>query len=233
MSDESVQTNLEVETNVPPAPAVTPAVETPSKRQMSFTLGEDGVIRAEFGEGIEPLSLNVAEVPEAIYALAVGEGIISRLRGYTSKLTEQTRTPENLRTAISKGMENILAGTWKVERVSATGETEYPIEVEAAYLFKVKRYEKALAKAKADGIDYTGAMPGTIEEAAAAYKTLTEDTETVSVDGKKVKTLGQKSQLKALPLYQLAYAEVKQRRNAEKLAKLAAAVEKDEDNAPM
>lgn len=183
-------------------PVQAPAQKT---RQMSFTvLPDTGEIRADFGEGIEPLLLNPALVPEKLQALAIVEGFISRLRGYTSRLTDADRTPANLREAVEKGMSALLNGVWKIER-SAGGSTEYPIEVEAGWLFKK-------LKAEAKGEEFTV----TLEEAAAAWATLSED---------------QKKQLKALPRYQVAFQTVKAQRAAAKLQKLqkaAAAAEGEE-----
>lgn len=180
----------------------TPAADAPAKvRQMSFTVLEDGTIRAEFGEGIEPLSLNPALVPESIMAAAVTEGLIARARGYGSKLEGAARTPSALREVTAKAFENLLAGIWKIER-SGAGSTEYTIEVEAAHLFRIMRE-------KAAGREYTGSMA----ESAENFAKLTED---------------QKKQVKALPRFQLALAEVKERRAAEKRAKLEAAVIADE-----
>jgi hypothetical protein len=180
-----------------------PAPEKTKTRQMSFSVLEDGTIRAEFGEGVEPLTLNPTEVPETLQAAAMTEGLISRSRGYTSKLTEENRTPEKLREAIEKAFANLRAGVWKIER--APGEAEFSIEVEAAHLFRQMR-------AKAKGENYTGS----IQDAADNFAQLSDD---------------QKKTLKALPRYQLALAEVKAQRQAAKAAKLAAKLSEggDED----
>jgi len=181
--------------------AVSTTPETTTKRQMSFTVLEDGSIRAEFGEGIDPLFLNPAMVPETIMAAAVTEGLIARARGYGSKLEGAARTPSALREVTAKAFENLLAGVWKIER-TGTGSAEYTIEVEAAHLFRIMR-------GKAAGTEYTG----TLAESAENFAKLTED---------------QKKQIKALPRFQLALAEVKEKRAAEKRAKLEAAVISDE-----
>lgn len=176
---------------VPPVQTI-PAEGPPSKaktRQMTFTLLDDGNIRAEFGEGVEPLTMNPSELPEALQAAAVAEGVISRLRGYTSKLIDKDRTPAALRVQIAKGIENLKAGVWKIER--APGEAEFSIEVEAAHLFKQMR-----AKAKGETFD------GTLADTSEAFSKLDEE---------------QKKALKGLSRYQLALAEVKASRAAAKL----------------
>lgn len=183
-----------------------PAPQAPEKteekgRQMTFTVLESGEIRADFGPGLDPLTLNPAEVPESLYSAAVAEGLMSRARGYTSKLTGDARTPAALRDVIAKAFENMKAGVWKIERV-AGGSSEFSIEQEAAWMFRSKR-------AAAKGETFTG----TLAEAAEAFTALTDD---------------QKKTLKALPLYRLCYAEVKAQRDAEKLAKLKADASKAE-----
>jgi hypothetical protein len=174
----------------PVAPAPAPA----KTRQMSFTVLEDGRIQAEFGEGVEKLHLNPGKIPESMQAAAMAEGLISRARGYTSRLTDKERTPQALHDAVAKAFSNLLAGTWKVQREA--GETEYSIEVEAAFLFRQMR-----AKAKNEPFE------GTIAEAAEGWEKLSDE---------------QKKQLKALSKYQVALAEVKAKRASEKLAKLQA-----------
>lgn len=178
------------------------ATEAPAKvRQMSFTTLEDGTIRAEFGEGLEPLFLNPALLPESIITACVTEGAISRARGYNSKLEGAARTPAALREGTAKAFENLLAGLWKIER-SGTGIAEFTIEIEAAHLFRVMR-DKAAGKV----------YEGTMADVSENWAKLTDD---------------QKKQVKALPRYQLALSEVKEKRAAEKRAKLEAAVIADE-----
>src|SRR6478736_903912 len=119
MSDEQVTQSENQSTD-------SPSTDAPAKtRQMSFEVLESGEIRADFGKGLEPLLLNPALVPEHIIAAAVTEGLISRTRGYTSKLSADDRTPEALRAAVEKGFAALLAGTWKIERV-AGGSADYP-----------------------------------------------------------------------------------------------------------
>jgi hypothetical protein len=182
----------------------TPPVEKTSKRQMSFSVLDTGEIRADFGPELEPLVLNPASVPETLQAAAVVEGLISRLRGYTSKLTDETRTPENLRSAIAKGIESLLAGVWKIERAAGEG-VEFSLEVQAAFLFRRMR-------AEAKGETFTG----TLEEASVNFAALTDE---------------QKKALKALPRYQLALAQVKAEHAAKKAEKLAKKVSENEDDA--
>ena len=183
--------------------AASTEAEKKKVRQMTFAVLESGEIRADFGEGIEPLILNPALVPESIQAAAVTEGLISRTRGYTSKLTDKDRTPESLRVAVAKGFENLLAGIWKIERIGVTGAVEFSAEIEAAFVFRQMR-----AKAKNE------TFTGTMVEAAEAFSALSDE---------------DKKTLKALPRYQLAFAEVKVRRQQEKTAALLAKIEKDEN----
>jgi hypothetical protein len=172
-------------------------------RQMTFTVGEDGQIRADFGEGIDPVFLNPGAVPEVVAAAAVTEGLISRSRGYTSRLTGAERTPAALRDAVAKAFANLMSGVWKIERAAGAGQ-EFSIEVEAAFLFRKMR-------AEAKGEEFTG----TLEEAAAQFASLDDE---------------QKKKLKATPRYQLAFAEVKAARQAAKAKKLAAAIGEDDDS---
>jgi hypothetical protein len=184
-------------------PAEGPPQVKAKTRQMTFTVKEDGTIRAEFGEGVEPIELNPLNVPEALQAAAVTEGLISRLRGYTSKLTDKDRTPAALQAAVAKGMENLRHGVWKIERAPGEGTPDYSIEVEAAHLFKQMR-------AKKKGEDFTAS----IAETAEAFAALTDE---------------QKKQLKGTSAYQLAQAEVKAQRAAAKLAKLQKADDEGDD----
>lgn len=200
MTDE---TNVTPETeNTTETPAQAEAKKT---RQMSFVITEEGNIVASFGEGLDPLTLSPLAVPEALQAAAMTEGLVSRLRGYTSKLQDDARTPAALREAIAKGMENLKAGIWKIER--AAGEAEYTIEVEAAWLFRKMR-----AAAQTPPVEYTE----TIDQVAEVFAKLDDE---------------QKKKLKALPRFQLALAEVKEKRAAEKRAALAAKLAKEGDDA--
>lgn len=196
MTEQTTTTAPETETET-----TAPAKE--KTRQMSFTVLEDGTIRADFGPELEPLTLNPGDVPETIYTAAVTEGLISRARGYTSKLTDSDRTPAALREAIAKAFTALLAGTWKIERAAGAGE-EFSLEVQAAHVFREMR-------AKAKGETYTG----TLAEAAENFGALSDD---------------QKKALKALPRYQLALAQVKADHAAKKAEKLAKKVEASEDD---
>ena len=175
--------------------------QTPkSKRQMTFTVMDDGTVRADFPDaGLEPFTFAPSSIPEASYPDALTEGVLSRLRGFMSRLTGDARTGEALRAALVDGWAKLSAGEWKIERTPGEGGVSYSIEVEAAFLFRQKR-------AAAKGETFTG----TIEEAAANFASLGEE---------------QIAKLKTVPLYKLAYAEVKAARataNAAKLAKKAA-----------
>jgi hypothetical protein len=187
------------------SPETTTPVEKTKTRQMSFTLLDTGIIQADFGPGIEPLTLNPADVPEALQAAAVAEGLISRARQGTSKLSDEARTPAALRESIAKTFANLLAGIWKIERASGAS-SAFSIEVEAGFRYRVSR-------AKAKGEDYTG----TLEEAAAAFALLSED---------------QKKQLKALPRFQAEYAQVKSERAAAKAAEALKKAESSEEDSP-
>jgi len=79
---------------------------TTTKRQMSFSVLDDGRIEASFGDNVPSLFLNPAEVPEATQLLAISEGLISRTRGYVSRLEGDDRTPENMAAAVAKGFAN-------------------------------------------------------------------------------------------------------------------------------
>ena len=199
MNDQTTPENLQAETETE---TQTPETKTKS-RQMSFTVLEDGTIRADFGEGLDPVTLRPLDVPETLQAAAMTEGLISRARGYTSKLQDDARTPAALREAIAKAFDNLRAGVWKIER--AAGEADYSIEVEAAFLFRAMR-----AKAKNEPYSET------IAEVAEAFAKLTDE---------------QKKTLKALPRYQLAMAEIKAKRAAEKQAALLAKLAKEGDDA--
>ncbi len=183
----------------------TAPAEKESKRQMSFSVLEDGTIRAEFGPGLEPLTLNPGFVPETVLAAATTEGLIARARGYTSKLEGDTRTPATLREAIEKAFANLLAGVWKIERAGVAG-AEYTIEVEAALVFRQMR---AASKGEV--------CADTIETVAANWETLSED---------------QRKQVKDLPRYKAAFAQVKASRQAEKAKALMAKADADEADAP-
>lgn len=173
-------------------------------RQMSFNTLDDGRVRAEFGEGIEPVVFMPASLPESLFPMALAAGVISRLRGYTSRLVGEGRTPEALRAAIVKGLADLNAGVWTQERESGPGEIS--IEAEAAFVYRQKR-------AEAKGETYNG----TLEDAAKDFAALTDD---------------QRKTLKALPRYQLAYAEVKARKQAERAEKLAKKVIEQEEDIP-
>lgn len=201
MSDDT-QTPAEV-TDAPVSPEA-PEKET-SKRQMSFSVLDDGTIRADFGPGLDPLTLNPGAVPETIIAAATTEGLIARARGYTSKLEGDSRTPASLREAIAKAFTNLLAGVWKIERAPGSG-GEYTIEVEAALVFRQMR---AASKGET--------CADTIEQVAAHWETLTDD---------------QRKQVKDLPRYKAAFAQVKAARQAEKAKALMAEADKAEENAP-
>lgn len=178
--------------------------ETTSKRQMSFSVLESGEIRADFGPGIDALILNPAAVPEHVLAAATTEGLISRARSYTSKLEGEARNPASLRDVIAKAFANLLAGTWKVERVGGGG-VEYSIEVEAALVFRQMR---AASKGET--------CTDTLAEVAANWEALSDD---------------QKKQVKDLPRYKAAYAQVKAQRQAEKAKAELAKAEKAEAEA--
>ena len=186
-------------------PETTEAPKT--KRQMTFSILEDGTVRADFPDsGLDAFVFSPASIPEASYPDALTEGVISRLRGFMGRLSGAERTAEALRGALVSGWEKLAAGQWKLERTPGEGGVSYSIEVEAAFLFRQKR-------AIAAGKDVSEA--GTIEQAAENFAALSEE---------------QISKLKANPVYQLARAEVKAKRDAEKMAKLAKKAAESEDD---
>lgn len=186
--------------------AQAPAAEPKKTRQMSFTVLDTGEIRADFGPGLDPIAFNPAELPEGIFPQAVAEGVISRLRGYTSKLGDSDRTPSNLRAAIAKGLENLQAGIWAVQRAPGAG-AEFSIEAEAAFLYRKGKFEADNA-----GQVYSG----TLEADAEAFAALSDE---------------QKAKLKKVPRYAAAYAQVKADRAAKKAAKLAEKATVSEEDA--
>lgn len=183
-------------------PVETPAEEKGKTRQMSFTVLDSGVIRAEFGPGLDPVDLDPATVPENVLSAATIEGLISRARGYSSRLEGADRTPAALREVTEKAFSNLVAGIWKIERTGA-GSAEFSIEVEAAWVFRKMR--------EATG----GAPAGTLEQTAENFAKLTEE---------------QRTELKALPRYKAAYSQVKAERAAKKAAADLAKAEKAEEN---
>ena len=179
------------------------ADDSTSTRQMTFSILDSGEVRADFGEALDPVTFNPATMPETLFPAALAEGFISRLRGYTSRLTGEDRTPENLRKAIAAGIEALTQGVWKIHREAGAGGEGATMEQEAAFVFRCKR-----AEAKGEPVGCT------LAEAAIAFSALTEE---------------QKSTLKALPRYQAALAEVKAKRATLKAAKLAKKAEADDD----
>lgn len=185
----------------------TPVVTAPAKvRQMAFTILEDGTIQATFGDNVEPATLNPSAVPEAVQLAAIAEGLISRTRSYIGRLEGDDRTPEKMREQCLVGFNNLLAGTWKLERGQGGGSTEYTIEVRAALLFRQ-------LKAKAKGEE----CADTLETVAGMWAGFTDD---------------QKKQVKALPRYQQALATVKAEAAAAKAEKLAKKADADEADSP-
>jgi len=177
----------------------TPEVKSEAKtRQMSFSVLDDGSVQATFPDsGLEPVSFKPAAIPEALYADALTEGVISVCRGALGKLSGDARTPENMRAALVAKLDAIMGGQWKTPRAAGDGVTSFSIEAEAAWIFRQKR-----ATAKGEPIESVG----TLAEASAAFAALDD---------------AQKAKLKAVPLYQAAYAEVKAARAAANAAKLA------------
>lgn len=166
--------------------------EDTKTRQMTFSILDDGTVRADFGPGLDPLTFAPAtELPEALFPQAIASGVVNRARSYTSRATGEDRTPAKLRDLIAKAFADLKAGVWERIREGG-GADEISIEAEAAHIFRQKR---------------DPAYTGTLADSAAAFAVLTDD---------------QKKTLKGLPRYQAAYAEVKAKRAAEKAAKLAA-----------
>lgn len=190
-------------------PNETPETETESTktRQMSFHILDDGTIRADFiGGEVPSLTLPLSEVPEALKISAIADGVISRARGYASKLTEDARTPQNLAKQIALAFANIRAGIWKAPRATTTV-TEYPIEVESAWLFRKM-------KAETRGEAFTENMGSVF----TLWEGLTDE---------------QRKQVKDLPRYKAAFAQVKAQRQAAKAEKLLRKAEADEADSPV
>jgi len=170
---------------------------TPEKtRQMSMTVLDDGVIRAEFGPGLDPLSIDPSKLPEDILPQAVAEGIRSFLRARGSKLSGDTRTPAALRAVVAEGIDDLLAGKWFTPRAASTSTADITADAEAAHVYRKTRFAETNP-----GEEYTG----TLAADAAAYKALDE---------------GKQKKLKAVPRFQVALATVKAARMAAKAAKL-------------
>ena len=98
-----------------------------------------------------------------------------------------------------------MAGVWKIDRIHGGG-AEYTIEVEAALVFRQMR---AASKGEI--------CADTIETVAANWETLSED---------------QRKQVKDLPRYKAAFAQVKATRQAAKAQAMLAKAEADEADAP-
>jgi len=179
---------------------------TPATRQMSFHILDTGEIRAEFGPGLDPLTINPAtEVPESLYPAALAEGIISRLPAFGSKLSGDDRTPANLRAAVAGGMARLIAGEWKVERTPGTGGTSFTIDAESAHVYRRLKFEEANP-----GQAYTG----TLAADAEAFSALPDD---------------KQAALKTVARFQAARAQVVAARAAAKAAKLAKKADKEEE----
>lgn len=179
---------------------------TPSVRQMSFHILESGEIRAEFGPGLDPLTINPAtDVPESLYPAALAEGIISALRASGSKLSGEARTPANLRANVAARMDRLKAGEWKVERTPGTGGTSFTIDAESAHVYRRLKFEEANP-----GQPYTG----TLAADAEAFNALPED---------------KQAALKTVARFQAARAQVVAARAAAKAAKLAKKADKEEE----
>jgi hypothetical protein len=181
--------------------AKTPAPEQKKTRQMSFTVLEDGTVRADFGEGVDPLIYHPAQLPESTWPSLLAKGSIARLQSYTSGLQGDERTPVALRARVEKGITDLQAGILAAERIGGAGE-EISIEAEAAHLYRV-------GKAAEKNQTYDS----TLEETAAAFSALTDE---------------QKKQLKATARFQAAYAKVKAGRQAKKAEKLGRKASEDD-----
>lgn len=128
-------------------------------RQMTFSILDDGSIRADFGPGLDPLTFNPStQLAEALYPQAIAGGVVNRVRSYTSRLAGDARTPAALREAVAKGFADLMAGVW--ERVREGAGEEISIEAEAAHVFRQKR---------------DPSYAGTLEDSAAAFSALTDD----------------------------------------------------------
>lgn len=164
-----------------------------SKRHMSLSVLDNGNIRADFDAGVESIEFAPGDLPESILPAAVAEGLMSRLRSYTSRLNGAGRTPEALRKAIAQGVEDLRNGVWTRTRAEGIGEISQ--EAEAAHVFRQLR-------AAAKGETYTG----TLEDDVKAFRDLGDE---------------QKKLLKATDLYKTAMAKVKADRAAKTADKLS------------
>ena len=180
--------------------------ESTKTRQMSFHILDDGTIRADFGGDVESLTLPLSDVPEALKISAIADGVISRARGYASKLAEDERTPQNLAKQIALAFANIRAGIWKAPRATSAVK-EFSIEIEAAWLFR-----KMKAETRGE------AFSDTLESVSTLWESLTDE---------------QRKQVKDLPRYKAAFAQVKAQRQAEKARKLLRKAETDEADSPV
>ena len=189
-------------------PNETPETETESTktRQMSFHILDDGTVRADFVGDVESLTLSLSDVPEALKIAAIADGVISRARGYASKLTDEERTPAKLAEQIALAFANIKAGIWKAPRATSAV-TEYSIEIEAAWLFRKM-------KAETRGEAFTENMGSVF----TLWEGLTDE---------------QRKQVKDLPRYKAAFAQVKAQRQAKKAEKLLRKAEADEADSPV
>jgi hypothetical protein len=167
-----------------------------STRQMSFTIQEDGIIRADFGTGLDPLTLNPQEVPEDVYPQIFSAGLIAFLRARSSKLSGEDRTPAALREVTKAGIIDLLAGKLHTPRVSSAA-ASFTANAEAAHVYRVLRFAETNP-----GETYAG----TLAADAAAFVALDED---------------KQKKLLTVPRFQQALAQVKAARLAAKAAKLA------------
>lgn len=128
-------------------------------RQMTFSILDDGTVRADFGPGLDPLTFNPStELPESLFPQAIAGGVVNRARSYTSRASGDDRTPEKLRSLILAAFTDLRNGVW--ERIREGAGEEIAIEVEAAHVFRQKR---------------DPSYAGTLEESAAAFAALTDD----------------------------------------------------------
>lgn len=181
-------------------PAATPETK---KHQMRFVVLDDGTIQAQFGEGIDPVSLDPADVPEKVQLAAITEGLIARARAILGRLDGENRTRENLATATAEAFAAFRSGEWKTERVS-TATATYTIEEEAAHEYR-------LLKAQSKG----EVLSATLAETAEFWASLTED---------------QQKQVKATARFAQARAIVNARRAEAKIAKAAKKAAKQDDD---
>jgi hypothetical protein len=174
---------------------------------MTFTVLESGLVQADFPDaGLDPFTFEPGTIPQSLFPDALIAGVVYNMRSATSKLVGVARTPVAMREALVTRWASITSGKWMAERaVAGEGGGSFTLEQLAAFLFRQKRHAALEAKAEKNGTEVPE-FTATLAESAAQFAALDDE---------------QKAKLKAVPLYQMAFAEVKAEAAAAKAAKLA------------